>query len=250
MVQDGHDLRMGFMEHLVELRNRIFVSSLALAIGTAIGFAFAAQVIEFMRIPFCNLANECRFQTIDPTDGVMIYFRVSLLIGGIIAMPIISYQFMAFVIPGLTDKERRVLFFSLPAIVILFLLGVAFSWLILVPPALSFLNGFLPNIFRPDWTADGYFSFTTSLVFWMGVAFEAPLVVFVLALLGVVNAGSLAKNWRVAIVIASIAAALITPTVDPVNMSLVMGPLLILYLISILLASLGSRINQGQRKRS
>jgi sec-independent protein translocase protein TatC len=246
MVQNGHELRMGFMEHLVELRNRIFVSSLALAIGTAIGFIFAAQVIEFMRIPFCNLADECRFQTIDPTDGVMIYFRVSLLIGGIIAIPVISYQFMAFVIPGLTDKERRILFLSLPAIVILFLLGVAFSWLILVPPALSFLNGFLPNLFRPDWTADGYFSFTTSLVFWMGVAFEAPLIVFVLSLLGVVNAGSLSRNWRVAIVIASVAAALITPTVDPVNMSLVMGPLLILYLISILLASIGSRIHQGQ----
>jgi sec-independent protein translocase protein TatC len=246
MVEEGHELRMGFMEHLVELRNRIFVSSIALVVGTAIGFIFAAQAIEFMRIPFCNLASDCRFQTIDPTDGVMIYFRVSLLIGAIIAIPILSYQFMAFIIPGLTGKEQRVLFLSLPAIVILFLLGVAFSWLILVPPALSFLNGFLPTIFRPDWTADGYFSFTTSLVFWMGVAFEAPLVVFVLSLLGVITAGTLARNWRIAIVIASIAAALITPTVDPVNMSLVMGPLLILYLISILMASIGSRLHRGQ----
>lgn len=248
MVQDGHELRMGFMEHLVELRNRIFVSAITIAIGTAIGFVFAAQVIEFMRIPFCNLAEDCRFQTIDPTDGVMIYFRVSLLIGGILAIPVVSYQFMAFIVPGLTKKEQRVIFLSLPAVVLLFLVGVAFSWLILVPPALSFLNGFLPTIFRPDWTADGYFSFTTSLVFWMGVAFEAPLIVFVLAMLGVVNAGRLWRNWRIAIVIASIAAALITPTVDPVNMSLVMGPLLILYLISIFMASIGSRIHGGKGK--
>jgi sec-independent protein translocase protein TatC len=248
MAQDGHDLRMGFLEHLVELRNRIFISAIAVVIGTAIGFAFAAQIIEFMRIPFCNLAQDCRFQTIDPTDGVMIYFRVALLVGGIIAIPVLSYQFMAFVVPGLTNKERRILFMSLPAVVLLFLLGVAFAWLILVPPALTFLNGFLPNLFRPEWTADGYFSFTTSLVFWMGVAFEAPLIVFILSVLGVVNAGSLARNWRVAIVLAAVASALITPTVDPVNMSLVIVPLLILYLFSILLASLGSRINQGKSK--
>jgi sec-independent protein translocase protein TatC len=248
MAQNGHELRMGFLDHLVELRNRIFFCAIALVIGTAIGFAFSAQIIEFMRIPFCNLAQDCRFQTIDPTDGVMIYFRVALLLGGIIAIPVLSYQFMAFVVPGLTNKERRILFMSLPAVVLLFLLGVAFAWLILVPPALTFLNGFLPNLFRPEWTADGYFSFTTSLVFWMGVAFEAPLIVFILSVLGVVNAGSLARNWRVAIVLAAVAAALITPTVDPVNMSLVIVPLLILYLFSILLASFGSRINQGRTK--
>jgi sec-independent protein translocase protein TatC len=248
MAQDGHDLRMGFLDHLVELRNRISYAAIAVAIGTAIGFFFAPQVIEFMRTPFCSLGTDCRFQTIDPTGSVMIYFQVALLLGGIIAIPVISYQFMAFVVPGMTVKEKRVLFLSLPAVVLFFLLGVVFAWYVLVPPALSFLNGFLPNLFRPDWTADGYFSFTTSLIFWMGVAFEAPLVVFVLALLGVVTASTLAKNWRVAIVIASIAAALITPTIDPVNMSLVMGPLLVLYLISIVLASIGSRINQGKAK--
>ena len=183
---------------------------------------------------------------IDPTDGVMIYFRVALLVGGIIAIPVISYQFMAFVVPGLTNKERRILLLALPAIVILFVVGVAFAWYVLVPPALTFLNGFLPDLFHPDWTADGYFSFTTSLVFWMGVAFETPLIIFVLALLGVVTASSLAKNWRIAIVIASIAAAVITPTIDPVNMSIVMGPLLVLYVISIVLASIGSRLHRGR----
>lgn len=248
MEPDGHELRMGFIDHLLELRNRMVWAALAIAVGTGIGFFFAPQVIEFMRTPFCNLGTDCRFQTIDPTGSVMIYFQVALLLGGIIAIPVISYQFMAFIVPGMTAKERRILFLSLPPIAIFFLLGVIFAWYVLVPPALSFLSGFLPDLFRPDWTADGYFSFTTSLIFWMGVAFEAPLVIFVLSMLGVVTSSTLAKNWRVAIVIASIAAALITPTIDPVNMSLVMGPLLVLYLLSIGLASIGTRINQGKSK--
>jgi sec-independent protein translocase protein TatC len=246
MAQDGHELRMGFLEHLIELRNRITYAFLSLVVGTAGGFFVAPQVIEFMRSPFCGLVQDCRFQTIDPTSSVIIYFQVALLVGGILAVPVMSYQFIAFVVPGLTAKERRLLFLALPAIVLFFLLGVMFAWYVLVPPALTFLNGFLPNLFRPDWTADGYFSFTTSLLFWMGVAFEAPLIIFVLALLGVVTAGTLARNWRVAVVISAILAALITPTIDPVNMSLVMGPLLILYLFGIFLASIGTRINQGK----
>jgi sec-independent protein translocase protein TatC len=112
-----------------------------------------------------------------------------------------------------------------------------------MPPALGFLQGFQPTLFKPEWTADLYLSFITSLIFWMGVAFETPLIFFVLALLGLVSAGALARNWRVAVVGSSVAAAMITPTVDPVNMILVMGPLMTLYLLSILLVYVGRRIN-------
>jgi sec-independent protein translocase protein TatC len=246
VIEDGHALRMGFFEHFAELRDRIIRAFLALTVGTIIGFFFAQQGLEILREPFCNLAADCEFQLLDPTGGIIIYFRVALLIGGILAIPMMTYQFMAFIIPGLTNKERRMVFMALPAITGLFLIGVFFAWFILIPPALTFLNGFLSDTFRPEWTADGYLSFTTSLIFWMGVAFETPLVFFVLSVLGIVTPGGLAQNWRIAIVGAAIAAAFITPTIDPVNMFLVMGPLLALYLVSIFLTVIGARINQAQ----
>jgi len=244
--EEGHELRMGFFEHFAELRDRIIRSFLALFVGTIIGFVFAQAGLEILRQPFCRISDNCQFQLLDPTGGIIIWFRVALLIGGILSIPMITYQIMAFIVPGLTRKERNSIFMALPAITGLFIIGVFFAWYILVPPALGFLNDFLPDLFRPEWTADGYLSFTTSLIFWMGVAFETPLVFFVLSVLGIVTSNGLARNWRIAVVGAAIAAAVITPTVDPVNMFLVMGPLLVLYLVSIFLTSIGQRINQGK----
>jgi sec-independent protein translocase protein TatC len=149
-----------------------------------------------------------------------------------------------FIIPGLTRKEKRILLSAIPAITLLFVIGVLFAWFILVPPALSFLSTFQEPLIKTEWVADEYLGFVTALLFWMGVAFETPLVFFVLALMGIVGAGALLKNWRVAIVGAAIAAAFITPTVDPVNMMLVMGPLMALYALSILLVVIGRRISK------
>ncbi len=165
------------------------------------------------------------------------------MLGAMIAIPVLTYQILMFVVPGLTRRERRYVLLALPIITLLFVVGAAFAWFILMPPALGFLQGFQPTLFKPEWTADLYLSFITSLIFWMGVAFETPLIFFVLALLGLVSAGALARNWRVAVVGSSVAAAMITPTVDPVNMILVMGPLMTLYLLSILLVYVGRRIN-------
>lgn len=229
--------RMGFFEHLDELRRRLFRGMIALVIGTVAGIVVATPVLEYLVSPYGE-----RLQTLGPTESVVSYFRVALMIGGIISIPVITYQVMMFIVPGLTRKERRLLILSLPAITGLFLIGVAFAWFILVPPALDFLQNFQTEIYAPEWTADQYLGFVTALLFWMGVAFETPLVFFVLALLGLVSAGNLIRNWRIAIVGASVAAAMITPTIDPVNMFLVMGPLLGLYMLSIFLVMIGRRI--------
>ena len=247
---DAAALRMGFFEHLSELRKRLTAAFIAVIIGTVIGAIFAADVLEFLRGPYCRVSEvieDCRLVTLGPTGNVVAYFRIALLVGGILAVPIITYQLLMFIVPGLTRKERRLVLLALPAVSVLFLVGVAFAWYVLMPPALGFLEGFQPTLFRPEWTADLYLGFVTSLIFWMGVAFETPLVFFVLSILGVVEAGVLVRNWRIAIVISSIAAALITPTVDPVNMFLVMGPLLTLYLISIGLVVIGRRLSGMSR---
>ena len=215
-IDDGHAVRMAFFEHLKELRDRSIRAFIAIFIGTVIGFFLAEQGLKILQEPFCQIVSnplDCEFTVLDPTGNIMVFFRVALLIGGILSIPMVTYQVMAFVIPGLTKKEKRLIILSLPAISLLFILGVVFSWYMLIPPALTFLNGFLSDIFQPEWTADGYLSFTTSLIFWMGVAFETPLVFFILSTLGIVTPSLLIKNWRIAIVGVSIAAALITPTI-------------------------------------
>jgi sec-independent protein translocase protein TatC len=228
---------MSLLEHLEELRDRLFKAAIGLVIGTTIGAIFAGEIFKFLLQPYGRTV-----QILDPTGSVTNYFRVALMVGGILAIPLITYQLMAFIIPGLTNREKRIVLTALPAITLLFLIGVMFAWFLLIPPAMDFLANFHSDIFTTEWTADGYLGFVTSLLFWMGVAFETPLVFFVLSILGVITASLLRKNWRIAVVGAAVAAALITPTIDPVNMFLVMGPLLTLYVLSIFLASFGSRI--------
>jgi sec-independent protein translocase protein TatC len=151
-------------------------------------------------------------------------------------MPYITLQLFLFVAPGLTRKEKRWIYLALPATTALFLAGVGFAWFIMVPTALGFLRDFESGVFKAGWTADRYIAFLTSLLFWIGVAFEMPVVVFVLARLGILGPQPLIRNWRLAVVIITVIAAMITPTVDPFNMLLVIAPLLVLYLISIGLA--------------
>ncbi len=233
--------RMTLWDHLDELRQRLTKAILSLVFGTIVGVFFATPVLEFLQQPYGR-----PFTTLGPTSGVVEYFRVSLLMGGIIAIPIMTYQILMFIVPGLTNKERRILLYSIPPITLLFLVGVAFAWFLLIPPALGFLESFQPTLFKPEWTPELYLSFVTSLLFWMGVAFETPLIFFVLSLIGFVTPGALIRNWRIAVVGSSVAAALITPTVDPVNMSLVMVPLLVLYALSIVLTTFGIRFNRAQ----
>lgn len=229
--------RMSLLEHLGELRDRLFKAVLALVIGTIVGFLIAGNVLEFLKQPY----GADRFLALGPTDSVVAYFRVALLVGGILSVPMITYQLLMFILPGLTNKERRYVLLALPGITLLFLVGILFTWAFLIPPAISFFDNFANDVFQSAWTADRYLGFVTALLFWMGVAFETPLVFFVIAVLGMINARTLIKHWRIAIVGSAIAAAAITPTIDPVNMVLVMGPLLALYLISILLVLIARR---------
>ena len=162
--------------------------------------------------------------------------KVALLSGLVLAMPLIVYQIGRFVMPGLTKKERRYLFLLVPGATLCFVTGVAFAYFIMLPSAIGFLQTFMADIIEQQWAIGEYLSFVTSLLFWIGVAFELPLFVYFLAKLGIVDAQMLSKNRKYAIVAIAVLAAVITPTVDPFNMALVMGPLVILYEIGVLLA--------------
>lgn len=227
------------IEHLVELRGRLVKAVLALVVGVIVAFFFAGPLLAYLQEPYGQA-----FTVLGPTGGVVAFFRVALMAGGIIAAPMITYQILRFILPGLTHTERRILLGGLVPMSLLFIIGSLFAWFILIPPALGFLEGFQPTVFRPEWTADLYLGFVTTLIFWMGVAFELPLVFFIVALLGFVRARQLVAQWRIAIVGAAVAAAVITPTVDPVNMALVIVPLLALYTLSIGLVALANRIRR------
>lgn len=245
VIEEADGAQMSLLEHLDELRRRTFRAVIALVIGTVAGFPLATPVLEFLLQPYGR-----PLQVLDPTGNVVAYFRVALFIGAILAIPVITYQAIMFVLPALTPKEKVYIRLALPAITLLFLIGISFAWFMLIPPALQFLETFQPTLFNAEWTADGYFGFITALVFWMGVAFEMPLVFFVVALLGLVSPQALIRQWRIAVVGAAVAAAAITPTIDPVNMALVMGPLLALYALSVVLVFVGrrfSRFDQGAR---
>lgn len=205
-------------------------------VTTGISFAFSQQIIEYLARPIGGIAN---LVSIEITENVAIFMKVSILGGFILAMPVIVYQIMAFTLPGLQRNERVWLFVMVPFATLLFAGGVAFTWFVMLPTAVPFLAGFLgiTTQVRPA----NYFDFITRIMFWVGVCFEMPLIVMFLAKLKFVSARQLASGWRYALVGMAILAAAVTPTVDPINMGLVMAPLMGLYLISILLAALVGR---------
>jgi sec-independent protein translocase protein TatC len=227
------DKTMPLLDHLVELRNVLIKSVVALLIGTAIAAIFTPQILQFLIAPYGST-----LQTIDPTENISIYLRVSIMSGAVITMPVFVYLLWSFIAPGLEKKEKRYVRLVVPGATILFLIGVAFAWGIMLPAAIGFLSTFQAEIFKSDWRADAYIPFVTSLMFWIGVSFETPMIVFFLAKLHVVTARQLLQGWRYAIVVIAVLAAMITPTVDPFNMALVMAPLILLYFFSVLLAKL------------
>jgi sec-independent protein translocase protein TatC len=228
---------MGFFEHLEELRNRLLKALIAVVIGVLASAVFTPQIIDYLSNPYRG-----DLVILDPTGSIVIYFRVALMSGAILAIPYVTYQLFLFIIPGLTDKEKKWVLMAIPATTFFFLLGVAFAWFVMVPAAFGFLQDFSDPIgFEDQWTADRYFSFLTTVIFWIGMAFEMPIIFFVLARLGLVGPGTLMRNWRFAVVAVTVVAAMITPTVDPFNMLLVMAPLLALYGVSIVLVTFAAR---------
>ena len=182
MSDTRDDKMMPIMGHLRELRNVLIKCAIALAITTAIAFAFTTPILQFLIAPYGSI-----LETIDPTENVTTYFRVALASGAVLAMPFLVYFIWTFIAPGLEEKEKRYVRFIVPGATILFLIGVAFAWGIMLPAAIL-SSEFEPDIFKTSWRASAYIPFVTSLMFWIGVAFELPLIVFFLAKLKIVTA--------------------------------------------------------------
>lgn len=227
---------MSFLGHLGELRKRLLRILLAVMLGTGIALVFTPQLLKLILLPYGS-----QLKVIGPTEGVANYLRIGVMSGVILAFPYILIELWGFFAPALKPREKRYVTTLLPSAFLLFLGGIAFAWFVLIPAAIHFLSGFNLGVFKTEWTSQNYIPFVTALLFWIGVCFELPLVMFFLAKIGVVSSRFLLKSWRYAVVLIFVVAAVVTPTVDPFNMSLVALPMIGLYFLGILLAFIARR---------
>lgn len=218
-------------EHLREFRDRLIYTLIALVITTLASSVFAGRFLIILERPL-----RLKPQAITPTETIITYFKVSLILGIALAMPVLLYQIVAYLTPALTKREKRALFVFLPAGTLLFILGLAFATYIALPAALGFLQYFGQDYAEIQWTLSSYVSFVTTVLLWMGLGFQTPLVIFFIAKLGIVSYATLRENIRWAFLIAAVLAAVITPTPDPFNMLIVMMPLFFLYIFGVFLA--------------
>ena len=227
------------LQHLRELRYRVMVSTGALIVGVAVSFwPLTAWFIDFLKRPAEEQIPGFETFFFDPLEGWTTYFGVSLLLGLALAMPVIVYQGLAFVGPGLTNQERRWLYPIVIGASLAFIGGMAFAYYVQLQPFLGFLLDPPGDVGEPLISIKKYMSFVTRLLLVMGLIFELPMISMGLAKLGIVTSRKLIGWWRYAIVIAVIAAAIVTPTIDPINQMLVAVPIIVLYFLGAGLAKL------------
>ena len=228
---------LSILEHLQELRQRLIVSAAALVIGFAASLFFTKKFLEWITAPATNAGQDVSIVFTDVLGYWGAYFRVALLAAVAMAMPILVYEVLAFVSPGLTKQERR---WVIPIVIgasVAFVAGAVFAYYVELPPALGFLLNSGDDI-KPMINVTGYVDFVTRLMLVTGLVFELPLFVMGLAKLHIVTSRKLLGWWRYAIVLAFVVSAIVTPSIDPITQSLVAGPMIVLYFMGILLAKL------------
>jgi len=231
--------------HLNDLRIHLFRAVVALAIMTAFAFIFCRQIMNFLALPIGGINSLTAVEVTEPIGTSM---KVAFLAGFTLAFPYIAFELWLFVAPGLSVRSRVFVLKAIPIAMLFFVGGMAFAYFVMIPPAMGMLLHFMGinTIARPS----SYFGFTANIMFWIGVAFEFPLIIFVLARIGLVKWEMLWKQWKLAIVIIAVIAAMITPTVDPVNMTIAMAPMVLLYFLSIFLARIAQAARIDERSKS
>lgn len=226
------DQELSLMEHLVELRSRLIKACLALVVGTMASWLLVEPMLAVLIRPMGDSIP----QAISPTESIIVYFRVMLILGVTIAMPVIVYQIIRFLLPALLPREKKFLGFLIPGATLSFIAGLAFASFIMLPGMIMFMQGFLVHIVENRWTISSYINFVTFVMFWMGILFQMPLVIFFLAKLNIVTAKQLSGARRWALMASVLIAAIVTPTHDPINMTILMIPLIVLYELGVFLA--------------
>jgi sec-independent protein translocase protein TatC len=227
---------MSLLEHLEELRRRLIHSAVYLVVGFFAAYTFRERIFGFMQQPIVSALKKHHLDTqlvyLNPVDIFNLYIKISFMAGAILASPFVLYQVWLFISPGLYQKEKRYIVPFMSATVGLFLSGAFFGYHYVYPGALDFLIGYSSQ-FKPMVTVGEYTDLFMTVILGLGITFELPILVFFLALFGLVSAGWLWRNIRYAILLIFIIAAIITPTPDVLTMCVFAAPMLILYFLSI-----------------
>ncbi|MDO8491676.1 MAG: twin-arginine translocase subunit TatC [Dehalococcoidia bacterium] len=235
--------RLSIAAHLDEIRRRLIYSVLFVVVCTGVGFVLAEPVIRFLT----TLApSSVLFIYTEVTEFWSTYFTVALVCGIVLSLPFLLYQLVMFVAPALTPREKKYLYTFMPAVFLFFAAGVAFGFFVLLPPALDFMLNppFAADIAKPQIRIGNYISVVTRLLFIIGAAFEMPLVMLFLGKIRVLSVKRLTRFRKWVFVLAFVVSGIITPTMDPVNQTLLAVPLVVLFELGILLI----RIFVPQRK--
>ena len=223
----GHDANMPVLDHVQEFRRRLIIILVVIAIASAISYSQTDTIIALISAP----AGKLYF--LNPAEVFFSYLKVAVFTGFLVTLPITLWQIWRFVAPALTDRETR-LFILVPVATILFYLGLAFSFFLVLPLAIQFFMGFATSTLLPMFSLESYLSFFITFTLPFGIAFELPIVLIVLGRLGIIDVTFLKRKQKAFIVIAFIFAAVISPTGDIFTQTMIAIPMIILYELSIL----------------
>jgi sec-independent protein translocase protein TatC len=238
---------MTLVEHLEELRRRLFISLGAIAVGSVVGWFLYDPLLRLMTDPFCEWVRTlpekqqppagCDLLVTGPIDPVLVKLKVVAVVGLFVALPVVLYQLWAFIVPGLTKRERRMAIPFVVSSLVLFALGALVAYLTL-PKALAFLLGFSGSSITPFLTANSFLSFVLLVALAFGLTFEFPIILIFLTIVGVLSTDKLRSWRRTAILVIAVAAAIITPSADPYSMLAMMIPMVLFYELAIIVGRL------------
>ena len=240
-----NDKRSTITGHIREIRTRLLRSVIVVLVFTIAAFIFWEQILELLKYP----VQDIQLITTELTEGIGSAMRISITAGIIVSMPWLVYELIMFVSPALTKREKKYVYLIIPWIALMFAAGVAFSYFIIMPRMLGFLYGFgqasadiMPRL-------RDFISLSTRLLLIVGLIFELPVITTFLARIGVLRPEWLSGKWKIAVVLSFIIAAIVTPTPDPINQTLVATPMIVLYVMCIWLAKLVYRRNKATEEQ-
>jgi sec-independent protein translocase protein TatC len=219
------DVEMSLFDHLEELRMRIFYALIAVVVGVIGCFTVVKQIVRLLEVP----AGSVKFLQLAPGEYFFVSIKVAAYSGILVASPVILYQIIAFVLPGLTSKERRLLGPIVFGSSILFAAGLTFAYIALIPAALNFFITYGADVVEQSWSIERYFEFVLLLLFSTGLAFQIPIIQALLGLLGIVSSKQMIAGWRLVLIGAAVIGAVLTPSTDPLTQSLLGGAIVTLY---------------------
>lgn len=219
------DVEMSLFDHLEELRQRIFYALIAIVLCIIGCFTFVKQIVQLLEVP----AQGVKFLQLAPGEYFFVSIKVAAYSGLLVASPIVLYQIIQFVLPGLTVRERQIIGPIVLGSTVLFWAGLAFAYIALIPAALNFFINYGADVVEQLWSIDRYFEFVLLLLFSVGLAFQIPVIQFLLGFLGIVSSKQMLTGWRFVVVGAAVLGAVLTPSTDPLTQSLLAGAVLGLY---------------------